>query len=172
MTRRGGMAGCRRCGILERNKFDLNSGALMKLRKLATGLALVVAGAVLTLGHFRLWIATYPDAGDPKNLSYVLWKHGLNSDIDLDMALGTMTHDVASENRVIGLTPTELQARFGYTKTYEQVSTYLQLCDTPNGTGDHDNHSVVHDILYLRNSNYMVMMKNGRAADLILCKGY
>ena len=143
----------------------------MNLKRLFVGLLLIATGVILTLGFFRCWIAMYPDAGDPKNLSYVLWKHGLNSDMDLNAVLGTMTHGADSEELVIGLTPSELQARFGYTKTYDQVSPYLQLCDTPNGTGDR-NHPVEPDVLYLRGDNYMVVMKNGRAADLVLCKGY
>jgi hypothetical protein len=113
----------------------------------------------------------YPDAGDPKNLSYILWKCGLNSDMDLEAVLELMTHDANSEKLVIGLTPAELQARFGYTKTYDQVSPYLKLCNTPNGTGDR-NHPVKPDVLYLRGDNYMVVMKDGRATNPVLCKGY
>ena len=144
----------------------------MKLRRLSTALALIVLGVALTLGFFRLWIATYPDAGDPKNLSYVLWKHGLNSDMNLDMALGTMTHDTWAVHRVLGLTPSELQDRFGYTKTYEQARPYMQLRDTPIATGELGNHPIGHDVLYLRDDEWMVIMKDGRAIDLVLCKGY
>ena len=143
----------------------------MNLKRLSVGLALIATGVVFTLGSLRLWIAMYSDAGDPKNLSYVLWKHGLNNDMDLNAVLGIMTHDAYSENLVIGLTPSELQARFGYTKTYNQVSPDLQLCDTPNGNGDR-NHPTDPDVLYLRGDNYMVVMKDGRAARLVLCKGY
>lgn len=143
----------------------------MNLKRLFEGLLLISTGAFLTIGFLRLWIAMYPDPGDPKNLSYILWKHGLNNDMDLNAVLGTMTHDANSEKLVIGLTPSELQARFGFTKTYEQVSPDLQLCDTPNGTGDR-NHPTYPNVLYLRGDNYMVVMKDGRAVDLVLCKGY
>ncbi len=137
-----------------------------------TGLALIATGAALTLGFFRLWIATYPDAGDPKNLAYVLWKHGLNSDMNLDMALGTMTHDTWAVNRVLGLSAAELQGRFGYTKTYEQARPYLQLCDNSDATGELGNHPLGHDVLFLRDDAWMVITRDGRAVDLVLCKGY
>lgn len=134
-------------------------------------MALIAIGVMLTLGFLRLWIATYPDASDSNNLAYVLWKQGLNSAMDLDIAVSTMTHDTGSEKRVIGLTATQLNARFGYIRTYDEVSPYLQLCATSNGTEVHDNLPVVHDVLFLRNSNYMVRMKNGLTVDLVLCKG-
>ena len=144
----------------------------MKGTRLITATAFVLLGMALTLGFLRLWGAMYPDPGDPKNLAYVLWKHGLNSDMDLDTALATMTHDTWAVNRVTGLTPHELQKRFGFTKTYDQVDSYLQLCDTPAATGELDNHPIGHDVLYLRGDWWMVIMKNGRAANLVLCKGY
>jgi hypothetical protein len=144
----------------------------MKPKRLFSPFAFVALGVALMLGFFRVWIATYPDPGDPKNLAYVLWKHGLNSDMDPDAALGTMTHDTWAVNRVIGLSPQQLDARFGYTKTYDQVSPYLQLCDTPTTAGELGKHPRGHDVLYLRGDWWMVIMKNGRAADLVLCKGY
>jgi len=144
----------------------------MKSRRILIGLALITTGVVLTLAFFRLWIATYPEAGDPKNIAFILWKHGLNNDMNLDIAVSTMTHDAWSEKRVIGLTRTELNARFGFTKTYDQVDSYLQLCDAPNGTEETNTHPAVHDVLFLRNQDYMVRMQNGRAIDLVLCKGY
>lgn len=138
----------------------------------ARALVFVGLGVLLTLCFFRLWIATYPDRGDPKNLNYVLWKHGLNSDMDLNTALATMTHDRWSERRVLGLTPDQLKDRFGYVKTYDEVSPYLQRCATPTGLGEPEKTPRVQNVLFLRDEDYMVIMRNGRAVDLVLCKGY
>jgi hypothetical protein len=139
----------------------------MKARRLAVAFAFIGIGIALTLAFFRLWIAAYPDAGDPRNLSYVLWEHGLNSDMDLDAALATMTHEPNAKRRVIGLSQSDLQARFGYTKTYEQVTPYLKLCATIRN-GEHGSR----DVLYLRGDWWMATMKDDRADDLVLCKGY
>jgi hypothetical protein len=139
---------------------------------LIRALMFVAVGILLTLCCLRLWIATYPDRGDPKNLNYVLWKHGLNSDMDLDTALATMTHDTWAVNRVVGLTPNQLKDRFGYVKTFDQARPYLQLCATPNAVGKLANSPNEHDVLYLRDDDWMVVLKNGRAVDLVLCKGY
>jgi hypothetical protein len=141
-------------------------------KSLIRALLFVCIGVIGTLCFFRLWIAAYPDAGDPKNLNYVLWKHGLNSDMDMNTALATMTHDTWAVNRVRGLTPDQLKKRFGYVKTYEEARPYLQLCATPNAIGELGNSPHEHNVLYLRDEDWMVILKNGRAVDLVLCKGY
>lgn len=53
-------------------------------RRVVLCAALVGVGVVLCLGVAGLWAATYPDNQDPKNIYYVLWKQGLNDNMNLD----------------------------------------------------------------------------------------
>jgi hypothetical protein len=76
------------------------------MRKIGRKPALILAILLPILG-LSLWIATYPDDGDPKNIKYVLWKHHLNPSMNLDVAVGTMTHDSYSEKLVLGMTPNQ-----------------------------------------------------------------
>ena len=135
-----------------------------RLIPFAIGIALVVGGAAL-------WMATYPDNSDPKNLYYVLWKHGLNGNMNLDNAVGAMTHDVGSEKLVNGLSRAQLEGRFGYVRTLQQTTTYLRDCymerKSSGGIGLREN-----GVLFLRDSPYMVIMDDsGKAVELVLCKG-
>ncbi len=55
---------------------------------------------LLSFGMFVAWIVLYPEDQDPKNIDYVLWKHGLNQNMNLDHAIAGMTHDkMAREDR-------------------------------------------------------------------------
>jgi hypothetical protein len=118
---------------------------------------------LLALGLcMALWEATYPDEGDPKNIHYVAWKWHLLP-IDPLRALGVMTHDRNSEHLVLGKTPSELSNRFGYVLQLHQVTRYLQECAAYR-TGS--------EVLFLNKSDYMVVLTNNRATELVLCKGY
>jgi hypothetical protein len=88
----------------------------------------VAVGVVLSVGVLVGWLATYPDDVDPKNIYYVLWKHGLNNNINIDSALVAMSHDVWAVRRVQGLTTDQLKARFGYVRTLEEVMPYYRAC--------------------------------------------
>jgi len=77
--------------------------------------------AILSLLVFCAWLGTYPDDVDPKNIYYVLWKHGLNNNMNLDSALAAMS-------RVEGLTKDQVKARFGYIRTLGEVTPYYQAC--------------------------------------------
>jgi hypothetical protein len=140
--------------------------------KLVFKLVPFAIGVALSIGVAALWMATYPDSTDPKNLYYVLWKHGLDENMNLDNALGAMTHDVGSEKLVSGLSRGQLEARFGYVRTLERTTPYLRDCyaqhRTTGGLGLHDK-----DVLFLRDSWYMVTLDDsGKAVDLVLCKGF
>ncbi|MGA7559162.1 MAG: hypothetical protein WCF61_01975 [Terriglobales bacterium] len=66
----------------------------------ASALTLVALGMLLSFGMFVAWIVLYPEDQDPKNIDYVLWKHGLNQNMNLDHAIAGMTHDkMAREDR-------------------------------------------------------------------------
>jgi hypothetical protein len=130
------------------------------LKSLHVGIALIVLVPCLVLG---LWEATYPGIDDPKNIHYLLWKSGFAS-IDLDRALGTMTHDAHSESLVLGKSEDELRKRFGYLRSLDEASSYLRNCYQ----GSYWNGQRV---MFLRNSWYMVVFKNGKATDLVLVKG-
>jgi hypothetical protein len=131
------------------------------LRRIVFALLFVLVGVLLSFGVLVTWLATYPDDVDPKNIYYVLWKHGLNNNMNIDSALVAMSHDVWSEKRVQGLTTDQLKTRFGDIRTLEQASPYLRGCQGENK-----------DVAFLRDSPWMVVMKNGKAVNLILCKGY
>jgi hypothetical protein len=79
------------------------------LRRIAFALFFMGVGAILSLGVLVTWLNTYPDDVDPKNIYYVLWKHGLNNNMNIDSALVAMSHDVWPVRRVQGLTKEQLK---------------------------------------------------------------
>ena len=146
------------------------------LRRIAFALFFVAVGVVLSFGVVVTWLRTYPDNVDPKNIYYVLWKHGLNNNMNLDCALGAMVGD--GVRQVQGLTKDQLKARFGYIRTLGEVTPYYQACYFTPGVftlGNADRAVIAaksEDAFFLRDSPWMVLMKNGKAVDLTLCKGY
>lgn len=142
------------------------------LRRVVFALLFIAVGVVL------VWLGAYPDEGDPRNIQYVLWKHGLNKNMDLDKALFAMVRDVSRERQVQGLTKDQLKARFGYVRTLAEVTPYYRACYFSPGVfsqGDAGRAEIAaksEDAFFLRDSPWMVVMKNGKAVDLVLCKGY
>jgi hypothetical protein len=124
-------------------------------------LGAVVLLAVVVLGA---WWALYPGP-DPKGFEYIGWRLGLPTR-GQDRALGTMVGDVHRETLVIGKTKDELISRFGYVTTLDEPSSqYVKFCY------DNSDYYRGKQILILRRSNWMVVMQNGRAVDLVLVKG-
>jgi hypothetical protein len=148
------------------------------LRPIALAAFFTGVGVILSLLAFYTWLGTYPDDVDPKNIYYVLWKHGLNNIMNLDSALAAMSHDVWPVRRVEGLTKGQLKARFGYIRTLGEVTPYYQACYLTPGAFTQGNVSRAEiaakseDAFFLRDTPWMVVMKNGKAVDLVLCKGY
>jgi hypothetical protein len=148
------------------------------LRPIALAAFFTGVGVILSLLAFYTWLGTYPDDVDPKNIYYVLWKHGLNNNMNLDSALAAMSHDVWPVRRVEGLTKGQLKARFGYIRTLGEVTPYYQACYLTPGAFTQGNVSRAEiaakseDAFFLRDTPWMVVMKNGKAVDLVLCKGY
>jgi hypothetical protein len=147
-------------------------------RRIAFAAFFTGVGVIVSLLVFFTWLGTYPDDGDPKNIYYVLWKLGLNDNMNLDSALGAMSHDAWPERRVVGLTKDQLEARFGYIRTLGEVTPYYQSCYftpgvyTPGNVGRAEIAAASEHAFFLRDSPWMVVMKSGRAVDLVLCKGY
>lgn len=144
-----------------------------RLVQIAFAAFFIGVGVILSLCVFIGWLGTYPDAVDPKNLYYVLWKHGLNSSMNLDSALAAMSHDVWPVRRVQGLTREQLQSRFGYTRTLDEATPYLRGCySAPEAAGQVETKGKKEDVVFLRDSPWMVVIKDEKAVDLILCKSY
>lgn len=119
--------------------------------------------AILIAVGITIWQLTYDSPGDRKDLRYQGWKLGIYP-MDSAEALGTMTHDISPDRLVVGKTKEELIKKFGYISTIDQSSTYVRYClFNSSYTGK--------QVFTLRSSNWMVLMNNGRATDLILVKG-
>ena len=146
-------------------------------RRIALAAFFTGVGVILSLLVLYTWLGIYPDDGDPKNLYYVLWKHGLNHSMNLDSALGAMSHDVWPVRRVEGLTKDQLKGRFGYIRTLAEVTPYYQACYFTPGVFTLGNVTRAEiaakseDAFFLRDSPWMVVMKNGKVVDLVFCKG-
>jgi hypothetical protein len=132
--------------------------------------ALFVTAAILL--SFIAWKGLYPEDGDPKNIDYVLWKHGLNARMNLDHAVGGMTHDTWAVNIVKGMSEEQLKTRFGYLRSLGEVTPYLQECYAPDTVGELGVRAQGKRVVFLRDSWWMVILDDGKAVDLVLCKGY
>ena len=136
-------------------------------------MSFVALGVVLSFGALVIWLSAYPADADPKNIYYVLWKYGFNNNMNIDSALVAMSHDTWPARLVEGLTKDQIKTRFGYIRKLDEASPYYQACYyTPNSEGRAETVGKSEDALFLRDSPWMVVMKNGKAVDLILCKGY
>ena len=127
------------------------------MKKLPVILASAI-GALLVI--VICWKALYPDYYDPKNLQYVLWKHGLAS-IDLDRAVAVMPHARFSEQLVLGKDMDGLRRRFGFLRSPNEENSHLRavaLSQRQDGE----------DVAFLRNSHYAVYLSNGKAVRLLL----
>ncbi len=132
----------------------------MMMRKLVRCFLMIVGVLVLSIG---IWESIYHDA-DKKDLRYIGWKHGIYP-LDPDNALETMVGDGHRDDLVLGKTEIELIKKFGYVTPLSQADdSYYGFCFRTSGRPSQP-------ALRLRNSNWMVLMKNGRAEDLVLLKG-
>jgi hypothetical protein len=128
------------------------------------GLAsLLLAPAVFLTAVLVGWGLLYPDRADPKNIKYVLWKAGLWS-LDLPTATGTMVGDSDRERLVVGKTRAQLARRFGSLLKPEAASSYLGRCYRESSWNGRD-------VLFIANSEWMVVFDGDRATELVLIKG-
>ena len=120
---------------------------------------IIVSAAVLLVGIYVGWVGLYPEEYDPKNMHYILWKHGLSRNINLDNAVGGMTHDTWAVNIVKGMSKEQLTARFGYVRRLEEATPYMRLCYTTPGTaGELGVAARGKEVVFLRDSAWMVIL--------------
>jgi hypothetical protein len=119
----------------------------------------IIVAMMLAVG---VWSFTHAGT-NPKNLKYVLWKVGLYR-MDIDSAVFTMVRDPDRDKLVVGKTKEELQNRFGDLLTLEQVSQYYR--DGYNLGWKNK------DVLFIKNSPWMIVFDHGTATNLVLMKGY
>ena len=123
----------------------------------------IVIGVCMSCYAFLHWVRSYPDAIDPKNIDYVLWKNGLNRNMDLGKALVAMSEDDPL-HLIKGMTKDQLAKKFGYVVAYEDAGSYLRKCFTHPAPG--------REVVFLRSSPLAVTLENGVATRIVLCKGY
>src|SRR5271165_1487801 len=104
-----------------------------------------------------------PDAKEATSIHYWAWKHGL-AKMDLDRALNEMVNDPGRDSIVLGKTEPELRAKFGFTLPVEQASSYVQYCYK-------NSQYTKSQVFMLRHSNWMVLMRDGKAAKLLRVSG-
>ena len=138
--------------------------------KCAFAVLFVAVGALLSGCVFLFWLKSYPNADDPKNIDYVLWKYGLNANMNLDAALSAITHDSWPVRRVAGLSKRQLRDRFGFIRSFDETTPCGQPKDLVEvfGLGPYFGAA---EAITLRDSNWVVLLKNGIAVDLLICKG-
>lgn len=119
--------------------------------------------ALLLIVAIGLWQAAYHGPGDRKDLRYQAWKLGIYP-MNLDQATGTMVSDIWPDRLVVGKSREDLVKRFGYVTPLNQASDYVKYCyfNSPY---------YGKEVVILRRSNWMVVMQNGRATNLVLLKG-
>ena len=100
--------------------------------------------------------------GDPRDLRYQAWKLGVYP-LRIDDALNIMIGDPHRDSVVIGKSKEQLASRFGFVSSAPGNS-YVKSCfDNSPYRGK--------SVLFIRKSNWMVLMKDGIADDLVLAKG-
>ena len=115
--------------------------------------AIVLVGIVFLRG----------DSTEGTSVRYWAWKHGL-AQMDPDRALNEMVNDPGRDSLVLGKTEPELKAQFGFTLPVEQASPYVQYCYK-------NSQYTKEQVFMLRRSNWMVLMRDNKAAQLIRVSG-
>jgi hypothetical protein len=117
---------------------------------------------VATISLVALWWALFPDKYDRKNPHYVAWKYHLLP-MEGSRAASIVAIDADRDRLVLGKTKEELQQRFGFVLTVDQVRPYLRVYCAATRPGK--------DVLFLNSNDLMVVMNQGRAVEIIVCKG-
>ena len=131
---------------------------MMKIRKGFPLVALVVMPLLMTIG----WALLFSDQPDPRNLRYSCWEFGICS-MDLDFAVETVIHDPNQMDLIRGKTVAQLEKKFGYVTTLKNSHGYLQQT--------YDEYYKGKDVVFLRDSDLMVIFENGHAVDAVYVKG-
>jgi hypothetical protein len=128
---------------------------LRTVRSLFAAAAIIVAGVAG-------WQFVIVGADDPRDLRYQAWKLGLYP-LRIDAALNMMINDPHRNTLVVGKTNEELARRFGSVSPVPG-NNYIKNCfeNSPYRGSS---------VLFIRNSNWMVLMKDRVADGLVLAKG-
>lgn len=122
----------------------------------------LTAALILAALGIAGWQLLIVGPGDPRDLRYQAWKLGVYP-LRIDDALDIMVGDPHRDTVVIGKTRDQLASRFGFVSS-GPGDAYVKYCyDNSSYRGE--------SVLFIRNSNWMVLMKNGVAAGLVLAKG-
>jgi hypothetical protein len=122
----------------------------------------LVLAAVIALLGVAGWQVLVVGHDDPRDLRYQAWKIGLYP-LEVDQALNMMIGDSDRDAIVIGKTKQQLDRKFG-TLSPVPGNAYIKHCyeNSPYRGSS---------VLFVRNSNWMVRMKDGIAESLVLAKG-
>jgi hypothetical protein len=115
------------------------------------------------LGALLLWRRLYPEAGDPKSIEYVMWEHGLNPNMNFDAVFRGMTSDSSRFDVVSGLTKEQLTRKFGYLRGGDSAVGGCISYAEPRY------HAT--EAYGLRNSIWVVALKDNKPLAMFLCKG-
>jgi len=120
------------------------------------------AALIITALGLAGWQLLIVGPGDPRDLRYQAWKLGVYP-LRIDDALDIMIRDPHRNSVVIGKTKDQLANRFGFVSS-AQGNSYVRYCfDNSPYRGK--------SVLFIRNSNWMVLMNDGIADGLLLAKG-
>jgi hypothetical protein len=132
----------------------------MILRRVTLTVAIISGILCLTAGA---WFATYPSSDDPKSIQYTLWKMGFH-DLDQARAAGDMVGDVNRDELVVGKTKEELRHRF-VLQAPAQTTAYYRKCDAGPFLKNRS-------VLFIEDSEWLIIFTGDKATELVLCKGY
>jgi len=147
--------------VPEKIQSAAQEGNKLRLKGPRIRIPLIITAALFVF--FLGWALTYPSSSDPKSIQYVFWKHGLYK-MNLDLATGTMIGDANRDKLVIGKTKAQLRDKFGYLSALADASEYLRGCYQSSGWKGMD-------VLFIRQSPWMIVFVKGKATQLVLIKG-
>jgi hypothetical protein len=134
----------------------------MTSRSVPRSLKWFAAALIVTVSGLAGWQFLIVGPGDPRDLRYEAWKLGVYP-LRIDYAVGMMIEDPRRDSVVIGKTKEQLVSRFGFVSS-TPGNDYVRYCyDNSPYRGK--------SLLFIRNSNWMVLMKDGVANGLVLAKG-
>ena len=114
----------------------------------------------------------YPEPSDPKTSILVMCKYGLSRNMELIRCdRRNDTTPTWSVNIVKGMTKEQFKDRLA-SPTLDEARPYLKLCYTQDSEGQLGVKAHKKEVVFLRDDAWMVILHNGRAVDLVLCKGY
>jgi hypothetical protein len=120
------------------------------------------AALIVTVFGLAGWEFLIVGPSDPRDLRYQGWKLGVYP-LRIDDALKTMIEDPKRDSLVIGKTREQLANRFGFVSATPGNES-VKYCSN-------NSQSREKPVLFIRDSNWMVLMNDGKADGLVLAKG-